>query len=97
LDIVAQLFEVELRLSERQAPGRGLFGLLDDPGDVQERLRRNAAAIETHSTQARVGIDERGLEPMIGGENGGGVAARAAADHEHLRLTDAVAHGAVSG
>ena len=52
--------------------------------DVQQRLRRNAAAIDADAAGVHLGIDERDAQPEVGGEKRGGVAAGPAADDDEL-------------
>ena len=52
--------------------------------DVQQRLRRNAAAVDADAARVRLGIDERDAQPEIGGEERRGVASRPAADDDKL-------------
>ena len=59
--------------------------LAEDLRDVQQRFRRDAAAIHADAAGIRFGIDERDAESEIRGEKRGGVAARAAADDDELR------------
>ena len=61
--VVAQLVEVDLRLAELDAPVLGVLRLVDQLGDVQQRLRRNAAAIEADAAGILLVVDERDLQP----------------------------------
>ena len=81
----AQLVEVDLRRAERDAVRRAsAFDFVHHGGDVQQRLRRNAADVEAHAAERRVALDEHRLHAEIGGAERGGVAAGAGAEHEHL-------------
>ena len=63
----AQLVEIDLRLAEGDAPRRRVLRLARSTlGDVQQRLRRNAAAIEADAAGIRFGIDERDLHAEVG-------------------------------
>ena len=73
----AQLGEIDLRLAELDAPRLRVARLVEQLGDVQQRLRRNAAAIDADAAGIRFGIDERDAEAEIGGEKRRGVSARA--------------------
>ena len=91
----AQLLEVELRLAERDAVLGHLAGLADDLGDVEQRLGRDAAAVEADAAELGVFVDEHDLHAVVGGVQGGRVAAGAAADDEELRFAN-VGHGGLS-
>ena len=60
--------------------------LVDDLGDVQQRLRRNAADVEADAAERRALVDEQDLLAEVGGAEGGGVAARPGAEHEEVGL-----------
>ncbi len=57
--------------------------LVHHAGDVQQRLRRNAADVEAHAAERRVALDQHRLHAEIGGAERGAVAARSGAEHEH--------------
>ena len=73
----AQLVDVDLRLAELDAPVAGVLRLVEHLGDVQQRLRGNAAAIQAHAAGILLRIDQRDLHAEIGGVERRGVAARA--------------------
>ena len=52
-------------------------------GDVDDRLRGDAAADEAGAAEA-VGLDEHGVDAELAGADRGDVAARAAADDEEF-------------
>ena len=52
------LVDLDARGVERHAPGGGVLRFVDDLGHVQQRLRRNAAAIQAHAARVRRGVDE---------------------------------------
>ena len=60
--------------------------LVDDLGDVQQRLRWDAADVEADAAERLPGVDQHDIPPEIGGAEGGGVAARAGAEDENVRL-----------
>ena len=60
-------------------------GLVDDFRDVQQRLRRNAAAIEADAAGVLLLVDERDLHAEIGGVECRGIAARPGAEDRNLR------------
>src|SRR5436309_10142294 len=61
---------------------------------MQERLRRNASAIDAHAARVRLRVDQRGLQSEIGGEKCRGVSAGAAADDDELSRDHEWAGGA---
>ena len=80
----AQLVEVDSRGAEHDAVLAHLLGFGDDLGGVQQRLGRDAADIEADAAERRPAIDQHDLLAEIGGAEGGGVAARPGAEHQHL-------------
>ena len=76
----AQAVEVDRGLAEGDAPVLGEARLLDQPGDVQQRLRGDAAAVEAHPAGVRLLVDERDVHAHVGGEERGRIAAGAAAN-----------------
>ena len=74
-----------VRLAERDAPRAGVARFVDHLRDVQQRLRRNAAAIEADAAGVLLLVDERHLHAEIGGVEGGRVAARSRAEDRNLR------------
>jgi hypothetical protein len=71
---ITQLGEVDARLREMQAPRRRMPGLGQELRDVQQRLRRDAPAIDADAAGVRLTIDEGDLHAQVGGEERGGVA-----------------------
>ena len=53
---------------------------------VQQRLGRNAAHVQAHAAKHGPALDQRDVEPEIRCAEGGGVAAGAGAEHEHVGL-----------
>ena len=82
----AQLVDVDLGLAEADAVGGGLLDVAHHAGDVQQRLRRDAADVEADAAEPLVALDQHGLEPEVGGAERGGVAAGAGAEHDHVGL-----------
>ena len=68
------------------APLGHLARLADDAGHVQQRLGRDAPFEQASAAQARLGLDQRDLHAHVGGQEGGGISARPAADDDQLRL-----------
>src|SRR5256885_14432982 len=79
----AQLVDVERRLPERDAEVRDLVDLVDDAGDVEERLRRDAAYVQADAAERRVPLDKDGLQAEVRRAERRAVPAGAGADHEH--------------
>ena len=67
-------------------PILGLLRFLNQLGDMQQRFRRNAAAVEAYAAGIHLGIDQRNLHAEIGGEERGSVSARSAADYSDSKL-----------
>ena len=82
----AQPSQIDLRRRKFDPPVLSLLGFFNQLGDVQQRLRRNAAAVEAHAARVRLGIDQRHLHAEIGGQKGGCVAAWSAADYSDVQL-----------
>ena len=96
----AQLVEIDLRRAERDAVLGERLRLVHYRGDVQQRLRRNAADVEAYAAERRVALDQHRLHAEVGGAKRGAVAAGAGAQHEHLALDvglAGVARGAGNG
>ena len=53
-------------------------------GDVQQGLRRDAAAQQAGAAEARVGLDDGHFQPKVGGQERGRIAARAAAEDHNF-------------
>ena len=81
---VAQLVEIDLRLRELDAEVVRVRRLGDDVGDVQQRLGRNAPAIDAHAARVLLRIDERDLHPAVGRVERRRVSAGAGADDDQL-------------
>ena len=74
----AQPRQIDLRGRKVDSPIFRLLGFFNQLGDVQQRLRRNAAAVETHAAGIHLRVDQRNLHAQISGEEGGCVAAGSA-------------------
>src|SRR5262249_22951712 len=66
------------------APRFRVLRLVDELRDMQERLRRNAPAIDAHAAGVDLGIDERGRESQIGGQKRSRVPTGSAANDNEL-------------
>ena len=73
-----------LRLGEFDAPFGHLGRFADHLGDVQQGLRRNAAAQQAGAAEPRIGLDDRDFQPQVGGQERGRVAARPAAEDHNF-------------
>ena len=85
----AQLVDVDLRRRRRSTPhADGVRGFVEHLGDVQQRLRRDAAAVDADAARVRLAVDERDLQPAVGGVEGGRVAAGTGADDDESVTID---------
>ena len=82
----AQLVDIDLRRLEVDAPAGHFLRLADHAGDVQQGLRRNAAAQQADAAQPRLGFDERDLASQIGGQKRRRIAAGATSQDNQLRF-----------
>src|SRR5690606_33843350 len=82
---VAELAGIDARLAEVDAARGHLLRLLDHARGVQQRLRRDAPDVETHAAERRPTLDQRDVEPEIGGTESRRVTARAGAEHGEPR------------
>jgi hypothetical protein len=80
----AQLGEIDRRLAEVHAPGLRVARFVDQLGDVQQRLRRDAATVDADAARVRLRIDQRDAEAEIGGKKRGRVAPGPGADDDEL-------------
>ena len=93
----AQLGHVDLRLAILHAKTRRVAGFGNHRRHMQQRLGRNAAAIEAHSAGVLLAVDEGDVKTEVGTEESRGVTTRSAADHcnfyvriRHVSLPDFV-------
>jgi len=96
----AQLVDVDVRRGEADAAVAQVPGFFEHGGDVQQGLGRNAADVEADAAQGGIALHQHGLHPQVGGAEGGGIAARTGAQHQHLAFhvgTAAMAAGHGSG
>ena len=80
----AQLVEVDLRRAELDAVVGQVPDLVHHRSGVQQRLRRDAADVQAHAAERRIALDEHGLHAEVGAAEGGRVAARPRAEHQHF-------------
>ena len=78
------LAEIEARLADRDPLLRQPFDLAERLGQMEQRLRWNAADVETDAAERRVALDQRHALAEIGGAKRGGVAAGARAEDEDV-------------
>ena len=79
-----QPIEIDLRLGEGDAPLRGIFGLVNQFGDVQQGFRRDAAAVQADAAGDGLVVDERDVHAAIGRVERRRIARRPSADHDDL-------------
>ena len=79
---------VNLRFAEFYAPVFGVLRFVDQLGNMQQRLGRNAAAVQAHAAGVRFGVNQRDLHSEVSGEKCGGVASRASADYCDVQGSD---------
>ena len=77
---------VEGRRAEAHPMRAHRLGVVDDLGDMQQRLGRDAADVETHAAERRSRVDQNDVLPQIGGAEGGGVAAGTGAQNQDIGL-----------
>src|SRR5690349_18410661 len=71
----AQLARIDLRFAEVQARAAHRLGVLDHPGSMQQRFRRNTTDVEAHPAELRPSFDESDTHAEIGSAERCGVAA----------------------
>jgi len=89
---LAEGVERHARLAEVDPDLAGALGVLDQRGDVEQRLGRDAALPQTGAAQALGGVHDDRFEPELGAAERRRVAARPAAHHGHVHLDDEIAH-----
>jgi hypothetical protein len=72
-------------------------GVLDHSRGVEQRLRRNAAHVETHAAQRRVALDQRHRESKVRRAKRGRVAARARPEHHQIEIVGVADSGRGAG
>ena len=77
---------VEGRRAEAHAVRTHRLGVVDDLGDMQQRLGRDAADVEADAAERRSRVDQNDVLPEIGGAEGGGVAAGTGAQNQNIGL-----------
>jgi hypothetical protein len=80
----AHFVEIDLRLGEFNPPIGGPARFADDFGNVQQRFRGNAAAIEANPTGIGFEVYERHSQAQVSRHKRRRVPARAGADNRHL-------------
>ncbi len=80
----AQLVDVDLRRRVLDAVAAQRLHFVHHRRRVQQRLRRDAADIETDTTQRRIALDQYRLHAEVGGAERGRVAAGPRTQHQHL-------------
>ena len=82
----AQLVQVERRLAERDAAMRGFAGVDDLMRGVKQRLRGNAAAVETHAAEPLFALDENDFLAEIRRIKRRGITAGTGANNYNFRF-----------
>ncbi len=77
----AKLVDVDLGVGERDAELGRILGLGEHLGGVKKSLGRNAADVEANAADPLMALDQRDLEPKIGGAKRGGVPTGPRAHH----------------
>ncbi len=75
----AKLAEIDFGVGEFDSPILRVAGFVDELSDVEERLRRDAAAVKADASGIEFRVDEGDGHAEIGGEKGSGVASGAGA------------------
>ncbi len=81
---IPQLGEIDFRLPESDAPLPGELGLVEQIRHVQQRLRRNAPAVDADASGVDLRVDECRRQTKIRGEKRRCVAPGAGADNNDL-------------
>src|SRR5207253_460587 len=87
------LADVELHAAHGDAHGVCVLALLVGLGRVDDRLRRDAADVETHAAHL-LALDDEDLLAGLAETNGARIAARSRADHD--RVVFHSVHGVLS-
>ena len=82
----AQACQIDFRRGEFDAPVLGLMRFFQQLGHVQQRLRRNAAAVEADAAGIHLRVDQRDGHAEIGSEKCGGVSTGTAADDCNVQI-----------
>ena len=77
---------VERRRAKAHAMRTHRLGVVDHLGDMQQRLGRDAANVETDAAKRRSRLDQNDVLPQVGGAKGGGVAAGTCAQNQDIGL-----------
>ncbi len=83
--------QFDLGRGEGNAPIAKMFGLGHGFGHVQQGFRGDATAQQADAAEAGFEIDEGDLQPEVGSQEGGGIAARTPAEDAKLSV-----HGVIS-
>ena len=84
--VAAQLVDVDLRRGKTDAEISGVLRLVDDLGDVQQGLGRDAPDIQADAAEGGIAFDDYGLEAEVGGTEGSRVTAGAGTEDEQVAL-----------
>jgi hypothetical protein len=84
--VAAQLVDVDHGYAEVHAQVGQVAHLVHHGGHVQQRLGRDAAHVQADAAQRGVAFDDDDFQAQVGRAEGGGVAAGATAQHQHVAL-----------
>ena len=93
----AQRVQVDLRSREPDAVIGHFLGLGDHLRGMEQRLGGDAADIQADPAEIGILLDQHHLLAQVGGPEGGSIAARAGAEHDHLAVDVALAAGGAGG
>ena len=89
---IAQLRQVDRRLLELETPSARLARLVRQLRDMEQRLRRDAATVETDAARLGLGVDQRRSKTELRSMKRCRIATRARSDHDHLGFDRATRH-----
>ena len=79
-----QLVDIDRRLPKAYAMLLHCRRLMDYDGRVQQRLRRNTANVEAHTTELRVALHQRDTQTQVCSAESCCIATGACPQHEHI-------------
>ena len=81
---VAHGVEIDLRLAEGQAHGRGFLGFVDDLRSMKQGLAGDATPVQAHAAQLGVFVHQQHLHPVVGSVQRRRITTGATTDDEQL-------------
>ena len=79
----AQFVDIDFGRREFDTEVGAVAGFLDHGGNVQKCFGWNAADVEADAAQCRIALDDHCVHAEVGSAEGGRVATRAGAEHQH--------------